>query len=205
MRGGRVAAALAAAATLKWPQYSECDSTRGRRRRRRHFHLDRARIIRQNASPFEEVYRPIKRIGGGGHGSVWRCEHRDSLMHMAVKRVAGTTLLDEHLFESELKALQPLDHPHVVRLVEYFKQGGEFILVLQLCEGPDLLDFFNGYGGTPAAPVLGAGGQSNYWASAEGGAVLSRASHHPQRCETRKFRLYERPQIPFEDDRFGPQ
>lgn len=33
-----------------------------------------------------------------------------------------------------------LDHPHIVKLVEYFDNDEEVILIFELCEGPDLFD-----------------------------------------------------------------
>jgi len=38
----------------------------------------------------------------------------------------------------EVGALVALDHPHIVRLIEYFEEGDELLLVMELLEGPTL-------------------------------------------------------------------
>lgn len=44
------------------------------------------------------------------------------------------------MFVNEVHALMELDHPHIVKLVEYFDDETEVILIFELCEGPDLFD-----------------------------------------------------------------
>ena len=39
------------------------------------------------------------------------------------------------MFENEVHALMELDHPHIVKLVEYFDDGESVVLIFELCEG----------------------------------------------------------------------
>lgn len=44
------------------------------------------------------------------------------------------------MFEHEIASLLALDHPHIVKLIEYFENEVNYYLVFELCAGPDLFD-----------------------------------------------------------------
>lgn len=57
----------------------------------------------------------------------------------AVKRL-GKTHGRAESHKNELQALLALDHPHIVKLVEYFDEESYLYLIFELCHGPDLFD-----------------------------------------------------------------
>jgi serine/threonine protein kinase len=70
---------------------------------------------------------------------VHRCT--DKLTHAlrAVKKITVPCESDQQdELIREVSALVALDHPHIVRLIEYFEEGGELLLVMELLEGPTL-------------------------------------------------------------------
>jgi len=60
------------------------------------------------------------------------------------------------MFKSEVHALISLDHPHVVKVIEYFEDNENFHVVSELCAGRDLLDYICETGPLPeeAASII---------------------------------------------------
>ncbi|CAD7926131.1 unnamed protein product [Amoebophrya sp. A120] len=105
--------------------------------------LDRGIFIRESTLQFEDKYQMAKegQIGEGGFGAVFKCKHKGTGVLRAAKRIPKHVLQsDWAMFENEVKSLIALDHPHIVKLLEYFDDGKDVVLVFELCQGPDLFD-----------------------------------------------------------------
>lgn len=98
------------------------------------------RHARRFGASFDEVYSIVDKIGEGGFGKVYKVEHRLSKTKRAMKEIRATSIVDWNLFISEVEALIELDHPHIIKLVEFFEDGQTAKLIFDLCTGPDLLD-----------------------------------------------------------------
>mmetsp|Transcript_135239 Transcript_135239/g.337381 ORF Transcript_135239/g.337381 Transcript_135239/m.337381 type:complete len:520 (-) Transcript_135239:36-1595(-) len=88
---------------------------------------------------FEDAYVVGKKIGEGGFGKIFEATHRVLGVSRAVKRLNKTKTGFE-IRQNELSALLALDHPHIVKLVEYYEESQYFYLVFEMCHGPDLFD-----------------------------------------------------------------
>lgn len=81
-------------------------------------------------------------LGRGSYGEVWGATHRQTGARRAIKSVdkvvASKTRSD--FLRRELDILRQLDHPNVLRLYEAFEDAEAIYLVLELCEGGDLLE-----------------------------------------------------------------
>eukprot|EP00413_Alexandrium_margalefii_P000025 CAMPEP_0204513942 /NCGR_PEP_ID=MMETSP0661-20131031/1774_1 /ASSEMBLY_ACC=CAM_ASM_000606 /TAXON_ID=109239 /ORGANISM="Alexandrium margalefi, Strain AMGDE01CS-322" /LENGTH=571 /DNA_ID=CAMNT_0051519139 /DNA_START=1 /DNA_END=1712 /DNA_ORIENTATION=+ len=75
-------------------------------------------------------------IGEGGFGKVVRATHKRTGITRAIKLIPRRDNADE--VRNEIHALVELDHPNIVKLVEYFQDEQYFYLVQQFCAGPDL-------------------------------------------------------------------
>lgn len=58
----------------------------------------------------------------------------------AVKVIARSKIKNWDRFLTEVKILQTLDHPHVIKLYEYFEDEQNVYLVTELCAGGELFD-----------------------------------------------------------------
>mmetsp|Transcript_20814 Transcript_20814/g.57765 ORF Transcript_20814/g.57765 Transcript_20814/m.57765 type:complete len:315 (+) Transcript_20814:141-1085(+) len=80
-------------------------------------------------------YRVLNRIGHGAFGEVSTAQHEETGEVLALKRVivrqpdAG---LPDNLLR-EMKALQCIEHPNVVRLHEVYPEGSALTMVLEYC------------------------------------------------------------------------
>jgi len=89
---------------------------------------------------FQSAYTVEKQIGEGGFGKVYLARHKVLGIARAVKRLKKTASTNDMRI-NELAALRALDHPHIIKLVEYYDSEDNFLyLVFELCEGPDLLE-----------------------------------------------------------------
>lgn len=81
-----------------------------------------------------ENYSIIGRIGEGAHGVVFKAKKIQSGEIVALKKVALRKLEEDGVPSSairEIKALEQIDHPNVVRLYDVFPTGAGFALVFE--------------------------------------------------------------------------
>jgi len=94
-------------------------------------------LIKRNIHSVHEEYEFGSRLGKGSFGQVHEATHRKTRMRRAVKELqkSGTETED---FEWELQALVALDHPHIVKVIEWFDDEDKYYIAMELCTGPDL-------------------------------------------------------------------
>lgn len=79
-------------------------------------------------------------VGEGGFSKVVRAVHKRTGIRRAVKKI-DKVHTQPWQFEDEIRALIILDHPHIVKIIEYFEDEDYFYVVSELCTGPDLYDY----------------------------------------------------------------
>jgi tRNA A-37 threonylcarbamoyl transferase component Bud32 len=90
-----------------------------------------------------QKYRITDYIKSGGMGSVYRAEHEIIQTPAVVKILHPQFMTDENVrlrFEQEAKILAKLQHPNIVRLLNYDKTDDGLIIVMDLVEGKTLAD-----------------------------------------------------------------
>ena len=77
----------------------------------------------------------MKHLGTGGFGSVFLAERRSDKKKFAAKKQKRTNPADFKNFLAELRMLQKMDHPNIVRLEESFanEQKNELVIILEYC------------------------------------------------------------------------
>ncbi|MDQ7824014.1 MAG: serine/threonine-protein kinase [Candidatus Eremiobacteraeota bacterium] len=107
-------------------------------------------------------YRIESRLGGGSMGAVYRAWDIRLEKFWALKEVTITSGTPEEKdeilsrFKREAKILSKLDHHNLPTVVDYFSEGGNHYLVMDLVEGEDLETWAEkpGKPGLPAAEVI---------------------------------------------------
>jgi serine/threonine protein kinase len=95
------------------------------------------------AKPLQTVgnYELIEKIAEGGMGAIYRGRQRDTGMIVAVKimptHMAQNPILLKR-FEQEFRAASRLDHPNIVRAIDYGDTGEQPYLVMEFVEGESL-------------------------------------------------------------------
>jgi serine/threonine protein kinase len=86
-------------------------------------------------------YDLLEKIAEGGMGAIYRGRHRDSGMIVAIKIMPPHTAQNPVLlkrFEQEFRAASRLDHPNIVRALDYSDNGNTPYLVMEFVEGESL-------------------------------------------------------------------
>ena len=86
-------------------------------------------------------YKIIKKIGSGGMGDVYLAEHEKLEKMVAIKslhkNLANDTSFRER-FSQEAKTHSKLDHPNIVKLLDYKETKGGLFLIMEYMDGKEL-------------------------------------------------------------------
>jgi eukaryotic-like serine/threonine-protein kinase len=86
-------------------------------------------------------YEILAKLADGGMGSVYKGRHRETGVLVAIKTVPSTTARNPVLlkrFEQEFRAASVLDHPNVVKALEYNDAPPNPFLVMEFVDGDSL-------------------------------------------------------------------
>ncbi|HEV3257499.1 MAG TPA: protein kinase [Gemmataceae bacterium] len=94
-------------------------------------------------------YKVLERLGSGGMGSVYLCEHKFMRRRTAVK-VLPTAKADDpaslERFYREARAVAALDHPNIVRAYDIDQEGKLHFLVMEYVDGSSLQEIIKKHG-----------------------------------------------------------
>ena len=97
-------------------------------------------------------YHLLRPLGQGGMGTVYLAQHLETGRRVALKRLISQAGVAEARFRREFRLLQKLDHPYVVRVIEFGEaEGGQF-LVMEYVEGQPLTDWLEAQDGSASSP-----------------------------------------------------
>ena len=119
--------------------------------------MDASRTLKQVGN-----YELVSKIAEGGMGAVYRAKHRDTGQLVAVKIIQGEPARNPVLlrrFEQEFKAASQIDHPNVVKALEYCGTGPAPFLVMELVDGESLGQKVERNGPLPEAEAVRLMGQ----------------------------------------------
>lgn len=83
-------------------------------------------------------YQLGKKVGAGAFGTVRKVTHQHSFSDCVMKTLKVDMMPDPTALKSEIELHADLDHPHVVRIFEYFDDDNHVHIVMERCEGGDL-------------------------------------------------------------------
>jgi len=83
-----------------------------------------------------------KVVGLGNLGEVRRCQHKVTLKHRCVKLFSKRLCKKEDIKRIfyEIELLCTLDHPTIIKVVDYYEDVDRIYMVTELCQGGDLQD-----------------------------------------------------------------
>jgi serine/threonine protein kinase len=91
---------------------------------------------------FAKRYKLLELLGQGGFGQVWRVQHRKTRAEYALKVYMPKEGMDsqgQRQFEKEFELLEGLDHPNLLKPLEYDVWRNAPYLVMDYCPGGSLL------------------------------------------------------------------
>ena len=91
-------------------------------------------MIMKNNGPITDSYKLEKNVlGSGTYGTVFKVEHLLTKQMRACKKIPKKKIKNWERFETEVKILQMLDHPNIIKLYEYFKDKKNVYLITEMC------------------------------------------------------------------------
>ncbi|MCS6852330.1 MAG: protein kinase [Gemmataceae bacterium] len=102
-------------------------------------------------------YKVLERLGSGGMGSVYLCEHKFMRRRVAVKVLPTAKAEDPSSLERfyrEARAVAALDHPNIVRAYDIDQDENLHFLVMEYVDGSSLQDIVKKFG--PLTPLRAA-------------------------------------------------
>ncbi len=106
-------------------------------------------------------YRIVAQLGQGGMGAVYRAWDTRLEISVALKEMVPQPGLDAQTleglrrqFQQEAQILARLNHPHLVRVGDFFEEGGKTYLVMDFVEGESLAAVIVRSGAQPESMVL---------------------------------------------------
>ncbi len=118
----------------------------------------RKRAIRR--APDTDTYgRYVKTgiLGQGGMGEVYRGYDPQTQRPVAIKVMTASQSFHERAhqrFLREAQALEQLEHPHIVRLLQFGEKGGIPFMVMEYIDGENLHAYFDERGHLPLSELL---------------------------------------------------
>lgn len=111
-------------------------------------------------------YQIIASLGHGGMGSIYRARDTRLDVDVAIKEMrpqpdtnAETLAQLRKQFRQEAAVLARLNHPNLVRVTDFFEEGGNAYLVMDFLEGETLAQWIVRQGALPEAQVVNWGRQ----------------------------------------------
>src|SRR5438128_918034 len=94
-------------------------------------------------------YKVLERLGSGGMGSVYLCEHKLMRRRVAVKVLPANKAEDSSSLERfyrEARAVAALDHPNIVRAYDIDKADNLHFLVMEYVDGTSVQEIVARHG-----------------------------------------------------------
>jgi len=93
----------------------------------------------KNERRFVDSYSWGKKLGQGAFGVVYLAKHRTTKFERVCKVVnKAKAQMPMSQIKSEAKVLAKLDHPHIIRVYEYFEDAENFYFIFDPCDGGEL-------------------------------------------------------------------
>ncbi len=95
-------------------------------------------------------YKVIKPLGTGKCGAVYLAQHEQSQALVALKVMSPQAAVNERavkMFIREMSNTKALDHPNVVKLLDYGEVNGIFFFTMECCHEGNVADFMSNQGG----------------------------------------------------------
>lgn len=99
-------------------------------------------IISNIGRKIDDIYTPIKLLGEGSYGKVWLVKHDKLGKEFALKIIKRKKSIDNKV-ENEIKILTKMDHPFILKIIEFHATQSEYHIITDYCPNGDLYDEIN--------------------------------------------------------------
>jgi len=99
-------------------------------------------IVSGNEVNPEKIYLKKKLLGSGAFGEVWLAHHKDLDADFAMKIIKKrkNKMNDEKEILNEIEILKKLDHPKIVKVVEFYSTLKKYYIITEYCQEGELFN-----------------------------------------------------------------
>lgn len=97
-------------------------------------------LVQKTPGRPSDVYEPVQRLGEGAFGVAHLVRNKRTGQQRVLKTICKRrSQVPLEQLEREIQGLKACDHPHIVRLFEYFEDYENVYLIMERCTGGELL------------------------------------------------------------------
>ena len=98
-----------------------------------------------SGAPFrniKEIYKIQRTIGKGSFATVRKAKNRVTNEYVAVKVLSKRKMAQDDVdsLKNEIEIMRTVDHPNIVKMIDFFEDEAHYCLVMELMEGGELFD-----------------------------------------------------------------
>ena len=96
-------------------------------------------ISELNENP-ETIYQKVKKLGEGSFGEVWQVRHKILGKDFAMKIIEKSPYSNTNQIINEIKILKQLDHPNILKILEFHLTNDKFYIITDYCKDGELFN-----------------------------------------------------------------
>ena len=97
-------------------------------------------IVSESNTNIENNYIKEKRLGEGAFGEVWLVKHKELGTEFALKIIDKGSYSNTQQIDNEIKILKKLDHPFILKILEFQSTSNKYYIVTDYCKDGELFD-----------------------------------------------------------------
>lgn len=102
--------------------------------------INQANYINKSTDPIEKNYEILEKIGEGGFSVVYKAKHRLTKINRCIKIIEKSKFSKnrQNSLINEIEILKKIDHPHIIKIFEYYENSENIFIISEFLNGGDL-------------------------------------------------------------------
>ena len=100
-------------------------------------------IVSETNHNLDEIYEKVRLLGEGGFGEVWLVRHKLTGKEFALKIIEKGPYSNTIQIENEIAILKKLDHPFILKIIEFHSTKTEYHIITDFCPNGELYTEIN--------------------------------------------------------------
>ena len=97
-------------------------------------------IVSESQTNIDNHYIREKMLGEGSFGEVWLVKHKELGTEFALKIIEKGPYSNSQQIENEINILKKLDHPFILKILEFQSTSNKYYIVTDYCRNGELFD-----------------------------------------------------------------
>ncbi|CAG9320051.1 unnamed protein product [Blepharisma stoltei] len=103
------------------------------------FRVRKSSLIKKRSGTLLDEFKILQTLGSGGYGTVYKAQDKSSGLLRAVKAIDRSKMITEHIL-TEIENLINVDHPNIVRILEFIEESDTYYIITELCTGSNIIE-----------------------------------------------------------------